>query len=270
MGIMEKMRIGYVQTNPAFGAGERNRDRVEELIQEEQADLWVLPELFATGYQFRSREEAMKLSEPIPEGPTTRWLIGLGKRWNCHLVAGLAEKDRSGRIYNTAVLVGPRGLVSRYRKAHLFYKEKLWFTPGDTPFSVVRIGEVRVGMMICFDHLFPEAARTLALAGADVIVHPANFVIPEYGLLTMRVRAIENGVFVVTANRIGVENRDGETLHFTGESQIVSPSGEILARGTPDAEEIGVVEIDPGTARDKRLNPYNDRLKDRRVDLYAC
>lgn len=262
------MRIGYIQTNPRFGAVEENLSHVELLMGKAQADLWVLPELFATGYQFCNKEEAAGLSEPIPAGATSRFLIELAARKNCYIVAGLAEKGEEGSLYNAAILVGPEGIVSRYRKAHLFYKEKLWFSPGNDPFPVVDIGPARVGMMICFDHLFPEAARTLGLAGAEVIAHPANLVIPEYGQLTMRVRAIEDGVFTVTANRIGAESRDGETLRFTGGSQIVSQNGEILVRGAQDREEVRVVEIDPRKARDKSLNPYNDRFADRRPELY--
>ncbi len=266
--IYGEMRIGYIQTDPKFGAVTDNLTHVEALISGDQADLWVLPELFATGYQFRSKQEAAGLSEPIPEGVTSRFLADLAARRNCYIAAGLAEKGKDGSLYNAAILVGPDGFISCYRKVHLFYKEKLWFSPGDKPFPVIDIGMAKVGMMICFDHLFPEAARTLGLAGAEVIVHPANLVIPEYGQLTMRVRAIENGVFTVTANRIGIEKRDGETLRFTGESQIVSPNGEVLVKGAHDREEVRVVEIDSRKARDKSLNPYNDRFADRRPELY--
>jgi predicted amidohydrolase len=124
-------------------------------------------------------------------------------------------------------------------------------------------------MMICFDHFFPESARTLALNGAEIIAHPSNLVMPVYAQLTMRTRALENGVFTVTANRVGTESRiPGKTLRYTGESQIVSPSGEILARSPAEGEDIQVVAIDPADARDKALNPFNDRVADRRPDYY--
>ncbi len=263
------MRIGYVQLNPRFGARAENREKVEELIAGKDADLWVLPELFATGYQFRSRDELRRLAEPVPDGLTCQFLTELARAHGCHFVAGLAEQA-NGKLYNSAILVGPAGVRVRYRKIHLFGAEKRWFTPGDTPFPVVKLGPAMVGIMICFDHLFPEAARTLALAGADVIAHPANLVIPEYGQLTMRVRALENGVFVVTANRVGTEAHDKEVLRFTGESQIIGPTGRILARGTRDQEEATSVEINPRTARDKSLNQYNDRFRDRRPEFYRC
>lgn len=262
------MRLGIVQTDPAFGEVERNLRRAEALIGETKADLWVLPELFATGYQFISTEEAASLAEPVPHGKTTRRLIDLAEKRDCYLVAGLAEKAGE-RVYNAAVLVGPSGFLASYHKAHLFFEEKRWFTPGDTPFPVVDIGHARLGILVCFDHLFPEAARTLALRGAEVIAHPANLVIPEVGQLTMRVRAIENGVFTATANRVGTEARVGGAFRFTGGSQIVSPAGEVLVRSPAEGEDVQVVEIDPAAARDKSLNPYNDRLADRRPELYA-
>ncbi len=264
------MRIGYVQLSPVFGARAENLARAKSLITGKDADLWVLPELFATGYQFRTRDEVAALGELIPAGPTTHWLIARARACACYFVAGLVERDKGGKLYNSALLVGPTGVRAHYRKVHLFNEEKRLFARGDTPFPVVDLGAAKVGMMICFDHLFPEAARTLALAGAEVIAHPANLVIPEYGQLTMRVRAIENGVFTVTANRIGVEIRGSAPLHFTGESQIVAPSGEILARGPRDREEARVVEIDPAQARDKRITQYNDRFADRRPEFYRC
>jgi len=108
----------------------------------------------------------------------------------------------------------------------------------------------------------------LALKGAEIIAHPSNLVMPVYAQVTMRARALENGVFTVTANRVGIEARTDETLRFTGESQIVSPSGEILVRSPGEGEDVQVVEIDLAQARDKSLNTYNDRLADRRPDFY--
>jgi len=274
------MQIGYVQTDPGFGEVEENLRRAQELMSRTAADLWVLPELFATGYQFASQEELNDLAEPVPDGPTTRALIGFAWERDCFIVAGLAE-SAEGNVHNSAVLVGSDGLVACYRKVHLFSKEKLWFTPGDAPFPVADIGCAKIGVMICFDHLFPEvmicfdhlfpeSARSLALNGAEIIAHPSNLVMPVYAQLTMRARALENGVFTVTANRVGVEARSDATLRFTGESQIVSPMGEILVHSPAEGEDVQVVEIDPAKARDKSLNAYNDRLADRRPDMYAC
>ncbi len=261
------MRVGYVQPAPEFGEVKRNLDRVADLLACDRADLWVLPELFATGYQFATAQELKELAEPVPEGPTTSRLVALAREGGFHLAAGIAE-NADGRLYNSAVLVGPHGLVARYRKVHLFYEEKRLFAPGDLPFLVATVGEARVGMLVCYDHLFPEAARTLALLGADLIAHPANLVMPGLGQLTMRVRALENRVFTVTANRIGTESRTGEALCFTGLSQVVAPNGDVLLQAPQDREEARTVEIDPTRARDKHLTRLNDVLADRRPEFY--
>lgn len=261
------MRVGYVQFAPEFGEVDRNLEKVADLLAREPSNLWVLPELFSTGYQFAVQHEVQELSEPIPDGPTTRRLIALARDLRCHIVAGLAE-EANDQAYNSAVLVGPSGLVAVYRKVHLFYEEKRWFTPGDLPFPVADIGVAKAGLMVCYDHLFPEAARALALQGTDVIAHPANLVMPGLAQLTMQVRAAENRVFTVTANRIGVEARTDETLRFTGLSQIVSPTGEVLLQASPDREEVGVVDVDPAWARDKHLTTLNDVFADRRPEFY--
>ena len=167
------------------------------------------------------------------------------------------------------VLVGPQGYVGHYRKVHLFYEEKLWFQPGDGGFKIYDIGLAKIGLMICFDWIFPEVARTLALQGADILCHPANLVLP-YCQDAMITRAIENRVFTLTANRIGAEKRgDRNELYFTGQSQIVDPKGNLLFRLKTDTEELKVVEVDPAEARDKWLNVHNHIFKDRCPEVYA-
>ena len=263
------MRIGIVQSSPEFGAVQANLAFVMEAMQPQVADLWVLPELFATGYQFLSPEETRSFAEPVPDGPTTRALLEFAERAQCHIVAGLPEVD-GDRVYNASVLVGPTGLLARYRKVHLFYEEKLNFSPGNLPFAVTDIGSARVGMMICFDHLFPESARSLALQGADVIAHPANLVLPDLAQRTMSIRALENGVFTATANRVGTEARGAESLTYTGQSQVIAPSGEILVRLDKTSVDVAVVEIDLESARDKAITKHNDKLEDRRPGLYTA
>ncbi len=253
--------------HPVFGAVDANIDRAAALMSTEHSDLWILPELFATGYQFASADEARSFAEPVPDGPTTARLIDIARRSDAFIAAGLPE-TADGNVYNAAVIVGPDGLLDRYRKIHLFFQEKELFTPGDLPFPIVDIGLAKVGMMICFDHFFPEASRTLALSGAQVIAHPANLVMPLCAQLTMRVRAMENRVFTATANRIGEEARTDITLCFTGESQIVSPKGEILVHLTSMEEKAQTAEIDPREALDKTINMHNDLLADRRTEFY--
>ena len=261
------MKVGFFQFSPHFGHVSRNLEAVASRLAGVRADLIVLPELFATGYQFVSQREVAELAEPVPDGPTTRCLMEIARRQDMFLVAGLAESDR-GRFYNSAVLVGPKGVVACYRKTHLFFEETLYFVPGDTGFRVWDIGIAKVGLLICFDWFYPEAARTLALQGADVLCHPANLVLPHCPD-AMITRCLENGVFSITANRTGVEERGGKKpLRYIGQSEIVAPTGTVLCRASMDGEELGLADIDPARARVKSLNPYNDLFKDRRRALY--
>lgn len=260
------MRVGFVQFKPLFGEKEWNLRRSVDLIESVDADLLVLPELCTTGYLFVTREEAETLAEPIPDGSSVAAWRESSARKSVHLVAGLAEKA-NGRLFNSAVLIRPDGRVHVYRKAHLFYEEKRWFEPGDTGFRVYDIGEARIGMMICFDWIFPEVARILSLSGADILCHPANLVLP-YCPDAMVTRCIENRVFAITSNRTGTERRGSQKLTYIGMSEIVDPRGKILARADQIGDEVRVVEIHPTTARDKNVTKYNPLFADRRVELY--
>jgi len=261
------MKIGFIQFDPVFGDIDGNIAKVMELGETVDADLIVLPEFFNTGYLFTSRQEAEGLSEDIPGGKTTQALCDMARRRNIHLVGGLIERQ-GDRLFNAAVLVSPRGYVATYRKMHLFNEENLWFDPGDRGFEVHDIGLCRVGIMICFDWIFPEAMRALALRGADVICHCANLVLP-YCQDAMVTRCLENRVFAVTANRTGMEQRGGRYFRYTGRSQITGPAANLLYRAGADTEEAGVARIDVSAARNKRLNDYNDLFSDRRVGFYG-
>lgn len=262
------MKAAFIQTSPVFGEIEANVGRAVKKILALDAKLIVLPELFSTGYQFRDKKELLDLSEEVKGGFAVKSLIEAAKEKGAYIAAGLAEREGK-KAYNSAVLVGPKGLVGTYRKAHLFWNEKKIFAKGDTPFAVYNIGKARVGMMICFDWLFPEAARTLALKGADIICHPSNLVLP-YCPDAMITRSLENRVFTITANRVGVEDRaEGGPLKFIGTSQITAPDGRVLKRAGSRKEESGVVEIDPAQARKKDITPLNNVLKDRRKDLFS-
>ena len=261
------MRVGWIQTQPIYGNPAANLASVEARMSGAGADLWVLPELFSTGYLFGSREEAARLAESIPDGPTTQGLIALAGRAKCAIVAGLVERTADGRLFNAAVGVNADGMRAHYRKIHLFDLEKTWFEPGDRGFQVVSLGGAQVGIMICFDWRFPEAARALALRGAQVIAHPANLVQP-YCQASMITRAMENRVFTITANRIGVERRGDVSLTFTGASRIVGPDGRVLSDGAPDRVGLNVVTIDPAKADDKMVTERNHLLTDRRPEHY--
>ncbi|MDQ7041847.1 MAG: nitrilase-related carbon-nitrogen hydrolase [Rhodothermus sp.] len=265
------MRVAYLQYNPVYLEVAHNLARVETLLKGVDADLIVLPELFASGYFFRSSDDLAAVAEPIPEGPTIRWMLDWCRRKQTVLVGGLPE-HHNGRFFNTAVVVGPDGLIGSYRKVHLFYEEKLHFNPGDLGFRVFDVPDpngqsYRLGVMICFDWYFPEAARTLALQGADIIAHPSNLVRPDCPR-AMPIRALENHVFTVTANRYGTESNGRETLKFIGQSLICDPAGHILKAAPPEGDQVGIVEIDPRKARNRRITSYNDLFEDRRPAFY--
>lgn len=261
------MKVGYWQNQPRFGQVEDNLDEALSCLEAVECDLLVLPELAMTGYQFASVEEVATLAESIPEGPTTQQMAGLAKRRSMFVVVGLPEQA-DGRLYNSAVLVGPGGFLGVYRKAHLFFEETLFFSPGNLGLPVWDLGMATVGLMVCFDWIYPEAARTLVLKGAEILCHPSNLVLPHCPD-AMVTRCLENRVFSITANRVGREERGGKkALTFIGKSEVVSPSGRILHRASSDQQELNVVEIDLKEARNKSINPYNDLLRDRRPDAY--
>ena len=258
------MKVGFLQRSPKFGEVAGNVEgalKGVERLAKKGAKLVVLPELFNTGYQFKDKREARSLAEDTLKGYTVGRLKIAASDFNLHIVAGLAEVSR-GKLYNSSVLVGPGGLKGTYRKLHLFSNEKNIFSPGRKPPEVYRVGPARVGMMICFDWLFAEVARSLAAGGADIICHPSNLVLPHCPA-AMPTRAIENRIFAITANRVGTEERRrGEKLTFIGKSQIVAPTGEVIVRASSVRTASGLVDIDFKKARDKRITPYNDIFKD--------
>lgn len=260
------MRVGYYQFQPEFGLVKQNLKKAEITLSGVQADIIVLPELAFTGYLFKDRDELQGLAEVISDSPTVQRLTKLCTNNSFHLVAGFAERDGE-RLYNSALIIGPSGVVHCYRKLHLFNTEKDYFDPGDTPLDVIEIEGVKVGVMVCFDWIFPEVARTLALKGADLICHPSNLVL-SYCQKTMLTRSLENSVYSITANRTGMDSRSHGELSFTGQSQIVGPRGEILKSSNQQDEEVVLCDIDISQARDKFMTERNDLFVDRRPSFY--
>jgi len=261
------MKVGFFQFESLFGEVSRNLDIVEAHVASQACELLVLPELALLGYQFLSQEEVAGVAEEIPDGSTTRRLVELARARRMFIIAGLPERHGE-HLYNSAILVGPAGFLGLYRKTHLFFEETLFFSPGNTGFQVWDIGPVKIGILICFDWVFPESARTLALKGAELLCHPSNLVLPHCPD-AMVTRCLENRVFGLTANRIGRERRGGKPpLTFIGKSEIVAPSGEILYRASADQPEYVVRPIDIKEAQTKSLNPYNDLFGDRRPEWY--
>lgn len=266
------MRIGYLQFKPELGDIEGNINRIEQLVKDKNFDLMVMPELANSGYFFSDITEVEKAAEVIPGGKFCSLLKKISAEKNAFIVSGICERDND-KFYNSSILVYPSGEIKTYRKIHLFYEEKLWFQPGNSPLEVYEIesksfGKVKAGMMICYDWIFPETARTLALKGAQIICHPSNLVMP-YCQKAMFTRALENHVYTITANITGSDvNKNGKELKFTGKSVIVSPSGEYLHEGSADNEECVIMEIDPEEALNKDMNERNNLFADRRPDYY--
>ena len=269
------MLCGVAQTAPRLGEPERNVEACLARLEEAGAagcELLVLPECATSGYMFGSEAEAAPYAEEIP-GPSVEALAGACARHRLHCVAGLLERD-GDRLRNTVVLVGPDGLVGRYRKAHLpFLGADRFVVPGDEPAEVYDTPVGRLGIVICYELRFPEPTRALALGGAELILHPTNrptAVRPFADFLT-RARAAENRVFLLTANRVGVEGG----VEFFGRSQIVDPLGERLVEAGEREDELVLAELEPSAARekDRAIVPgeYEVHLfGDRRPELYGA
>lgn len=257
------MKVSIIQFAPALGELQQNRSLVSELLDETRdADLVVLPELAFTGYNFSDANMARGLAEVPGESASVELLHNIAKQNDQHIISGFNERE-GDVLYNSTVLVGPDGLIGIYRKMHLFMNEKNIFKPGNSKLEVFDIGCCKLGMQICFDYLFPEPWRILAQRGAELIIHPSNL-LTQNATKSLPGIALRNKVFTITANRIGAE---GE-LTFNGNSMIINPSGDIIARASGDNTEIVSMEIDPTLAHNKMITSMNHVFDDRRPEQY--
>jgi N-carbamoylputrescine amidase len=274
------VRVGLVQTH----ASEDPDDNVRRALllvdraAAEGADVVCLPELFRSRY-FCQEEDArhFALAEPVP-GPTSQALAERAKRHGVAIVGSLFEKRAPGLFHNTAVVVGPDGVVrGLYRKMHVpddprFY-EKFYFAPGDLGFRAFDVGGARIGTLVCWDQWYPEGARLTALQGAKILFYPTA-IGTWTGEMDLRERqhdawrtiqrshAIANGVFVAAVNRVG---REGD-LVFWGGSFVAAPDGRLLAEAG-DGEEVLVVPCDLAEIDAQRQGwPF---FRDRRTDAYG-
>lgn len=272
--------VAVVQFDPQVGIQNRPSNLEISLSLALQAvnngaNLIVLPELANTGYLFNNRHDAYLHAEPVPDGPSMRAWMDFAQLHQVYLVAGLAERDGM-QLFDTAVLLGPEGLIGKYRKAHLWNKEKLWFSPGNLGFPVFETPIGRIGLLICWDIWFPEVPRILTQQGADIICSLNNWVwtppplFDEAGkcmasYLTMTA-AHANNVFIAAANRIG-EERDARYL---GCSLIAGTNGWPIGKvASPNEQTIIYADIDLSSARSAPIwNSLNDLQRDRRTDLY--
>ena len=274
------VRVAVVQFDPQVGTHniQTNLQNGLDLAREAAmngANLIVLPELANTGYLFANRRDAFNHAEAVPEGPSTQAWIDFAAQHQVYLVAGLAEQDAM-QLFDTAVLLGPGGFIGKYRKAHLWNKEKLWFTPGDLGFPVFETPIGRIGLLICWDIWFPEVPRLLSQQGADIICSLNNWVWTPPPLfddagkcmasyLTMTAAHVNN-VFIAAADRIGKE----QDARYLGCSLIAGTNGWPIGAVAPADEQIILyADLDLSTARSAPIwNTLNDLHRDRRTDVY--
>lgn len=257
------IKAGFIQFDPQLGNKTENILTLEKLIENgKDSHLLVIPELANSGYNFESKEQASSLAENLNNSPFLDFLIGQARRHDLFLVAGMPEVEK-GKLYNTSVLVGPNGFIGKYRKIHLFWNEFDFFEKGDVGLPVFDIGIAKIGMLICFDWVFPEVWRIMALQGADLICHPSNLVLP-YAQQAVPVHGLINKTFCITANRFGTE-RD---VTFSGQSIISDPLGKTLFRAEKVKSQVVTSEMDLNLARNKQITPRNHVLSDRLPDQY--
>ncbi|MDP6554026.1 MAG: carbon-nitrogen hydrolase family protein [Pirellulaceae bacterium] len=268
------LKIAAVQMDVTLGDKPRNLDRITSAIEEtsqQGTQLTVFPECAVTGYCFDSLEEALPLAESVT-GPSCEIVSAACERFGCHAIVGFLEADGDG-LFNACALIGPEGIVGNYRKIHLpFLGIDRFTTPGDRPFAVHQMDDARIGMNICYDSAFPEAARCMALDGADLIALPTNFppgaeCMAEHVVNT---RAMENKVFYACVNRVGIERG----FAFIGHSKICDTSGRVLAAAPHTDEAILYADLDLEQARTKRIvrvpeKHIIDRFADRRPEMYG-
>lgn len=259
---ISQYKVGFAQLEIEHKRVDKNLDRIKNIIKENDFDLLVFPELSLSGYSFQNKNELNKYSF-TKDDKIFDDLVYLCKKDSKTIVFGFSEKENNN-LYNSAMIITNSGKKYIYRKTHLFFKEKKIFKKGNTGFFVINLNNVRIGVMICFDWFFPESARTLALKGADILVHPSNLVMP-YCQNAMITRSLENRVYSITANRTGKEDE----YKFTGQSQIVSPKGELIVRSEKIKEKIFITKIDIRESRDKKINEMNHIFKDMRRECYG-
>ena len=259
------MKIGFIQFAPKLGDRDATIRKIDGLIEQSKTtDILVLPELCNSGYNFSSFEQAWETSESIENSIFIHYLLSKCKQYNLYIVSGFNERD-DNNLYNSAILIGPKGYIGKYRKLHLFLNEKDYFQPGNIGLPVFDIGLCKIGMLVCFDWLFPEVWRILALKGAEIICHPSNLVLPGFAQKAIPIHALTNRIYIITANRIGAEG----DLSFTGLSLITNPYGDILFQASQTEEEAGMQNIDILLARDKEITEKNNLFSDRRPEEYS-
>jgi N-carbamoylputrescine amidase len=286
---MKKLTVAALQLGfgPDLEANRRHCATAVEEAASHGAELAILPELHNSLYFCQTEETArFDWAEPVP-GPSTDFFGRLARRLGIVIVLSLFERRGAGLCHNTAVVMERDGTIAgRYRKMHIpddpGYYEKFYFTPGDLGFRPIRTSAGCLGVLVCWDQWFPEAARLMTLAGADLLIYPTAIGFDpkedpedrkrqlEAWTTIQRAHAIANGVPVVSVNRVGFEPHPVETgygINFWGNSFVADAQGAFLERAGEKEEKILVTTLDPGkTEATRRIWPF---LRDRRIDAYG-
>ena len=273
-----KVTVTCVQMEPVLGGFHKNLEKMcvfieQAMCENPQTNLIVFPELSTTGYE--CGKDFQSLAEIVPDGLSMKIIGALAKEYQVHIVYGFPERDGDQQdvLYNSAVLIDDTGIVKGvYRKVHLFAKEKDYFKAGDT-YPVFDTSLGNLGIMICWDTAFPEVARSLALKGADLLIVPTNW---EKAYLTSvdtknqkdwdlvtRARAMDNCMYLVSANRIGLD----QTIGFFGRSNIIGPTGDAITELLVEEEGLISAELDYSLPAQLRTEYYTF-FEDRRPDTY--
>ena len=285
MKSAKRVTLGLIQMRCSTDPQE-NLARAEERIRQaavDAAEIICLPELFRTPYFCQTENPRLfDLAEPIP-GPTTAELSRVAAATGSVVIGSVFEKRAEGVYHNTAVVIDADGrLLGSYRKMHIpddpLYFEKFYFAPGDTGFRTFDTRFGRLGVLVCWDQWFPEAARLTALGGASILFYPTAIgwhpreketcgrAQLDAWMTIQRSHAIANGVFIAAVNRVGHEGEAGGGLEFWGSSFVCDPFGQVIQQAETDSEATLIVECDLDRIAETRRNwPF---LRDRRIDAY--
>jgi predicted amidohydrolase len=267
--MKEKIKTALAQISSKRENKKENLKKIEKLTLKAQgqgADLVIFPELSLTSYVMR--DQIYDLAETIP-GPSTKIVEGLAKKTGVHIIFGMPELSEKTKatIFNTAVLVGPKGFIGKYRKmylpTHSVFEEKRYFRPGyQTAAFETPIGNI--GLCICYDVFFPEIFRLTRLMGAQliVVISASPAVRRSYFEILTAARALENTAFLAYVNLVGIE----EGLQFWGGSRLVSPTGNVIAEAKYDEEDFVICEVDYNDMR--AAEAFIPTLRDLRPELF--
>ncbi len=257
------LKLAQIQFAPQLGGLQNNLNKVERLIGEaESADFIILPELANSGYNFSERKHAMALASTVERSDFVEMLREKSRMQNQYIVSGFHEKE--GReLFNTSLFISPNGEIGKYRKIHLFMNEKQIFSKGNLGLPIFQTDDFTMGMLICFDYLFPEIWRIMALKEVEFIAHPSNLV-TDKAFKVVPAQAAVNRFFIFTTNRIGTE-RD---ISFSGKTFAVNPEGDVISEASPDKEEILFTTFKPSLSHNKMITEKNHVLYDRFPNEY--